>query len=167
MIKNVSFDLDILLLPDEKIVLKTNPHWLFLAIPLVVIFFFFLLYAFIACRHLGIVIHDLQDLCFLVSLFLLFFLGAVIYLDWKFNRLYLTNYRLIKERGIIGKRFMAIGLDKIEDVTCVYGLLGWLFNYGDLTVESAGTEGKMTFEGLPSPARIKAMIEEEMRKQRK
>jgi uncharacterized membrane protein YdbT with pleckstrin-like domain len=155
------------LLPDEKIIQKVNPHWLFLAIPLIEILFFFFLYIFIACPYLGIVIHDLQGFCYFVSLFLLFFLGAVLCLDWKFNRLYLTNQRLIKERGIIGKRFMSIQLTKIQNVSCAFGIFGWFFGYGDLTIESAGTEGKMTFEGMPWPAKIKAAIEKEMQNQNK
>jgi len=69
--------------------------------------------------------------------------------------------RLIKERGIIGKYFMAVGLDKIQDVTCEYGILGRIFGFGDLIIESAGTEGKLVFEGMPSPKKFKWAIERE------
>jgi uncharacterized membrane protein YdbT with pleckstrin-like domain len=101
----------------------------------------------------------LEGICYILALFAFFFLTLVFYLDWKFNRLYLTNQRLIKERGIIGKRFMAIGLDKIQDITCIYGILGRIFGFGNLIIESAGTYGKMIFEGLPKPKRIKWKIE--------
>ena len=159
MIKSVSSNSSVFLLPEEKIVLQTNPLWIFLAVPLIGIFFFFLLYGFVACPHIGIIIHSLQGFCYTASLFLLFFLSAILYLDWKFNRLYLTNMRLIKERGIIGKRFMAIGLNKIQDITCSFGILGRIFGFGNLIIESAGTYGRMVFEGLPKPKRIKWEIE--------
>jgi uncharacterized membrane protein YdbT with pleckstrin-like domain len=97
--------------------------------------------------------------CYVLIFLILFFFSLVLYLDWKFNRLCLTNQRLIKERGIIGKRFMAIGLKKIQDITCDFGILGRLLGFGKLIIESAGTEGKMVFEGLPSPMRIKSHIE--------
>lgn len=104
----------------------------------------------------------LESACYIASLLILFFLGVVFYLDWKFNRLYLTNLRLIKERGIIGKTFMAIRLHNIEDITCTYGLWGRIFGYGNLVIESAGTYGKMVFEELPTPRKIKLMIESQI-----
>jgi uncharacterized membrane protein YdbT with pleckstrin-like domain len=161
---NFQSNTSIFLLPDERIVLKANPHWLFLAIPLIGISLFFLLYLFVACPFLGIVYKGLESACHIISFFILFFLSIVFYLDWRFNRLYLTNLRLIKERGIIGKRFMAIGLDKIQDITCSFGILGRIFGFGDLEIESAGTFGKMVFEGLPRPKGIKWRIEREKRR---
>jgi uncharacterized membrane protein YdbT with pleckstrin-like domain len=152
----------IFLLPDEKIILRTNPHWLFLAIPLVGIFLTFLFYFLFGCPFLGIIYQGLVHACYLISLLILFFVSIVFYLDWKFNRLYLTSLRLIKERGIIGKRFMAIKLKDIEDVTCKYGIWGRIFGFGSLTIESAGTFGKMDFEGMPRPRTLRWMIERQI-----
>jgi len=152
----------IFLLPDEKIILKSNPHWLFLAIPLVGILLFFLLYFFFACPFLGIVYRGLEGACYVIALFILLFLSIVLYLDWRFNRLYLTNLRLIKERGIIGKRFMAIKLNDIEDIALNFGIWGRIFGFGSLTIESAGTFGKMDFEGMPRPRTLKWMIERQI-----
>ncbi len=151
----------IFLLPDEQVILKSNPHWLFLAIPLMGIFFFFLFYFFFACPFLGIVFQGFEGACYVIALFILLFLSLIFYLDWKFNRLYLTSFRLIKERGIIGKRFMAIKLSDIEDITCKYGIWGRIFGFGSLTIESAGTFGKMDFEGMPRAKKIKWAIENE------
>jgi len=63
------------------------------------------------------------------------------------------------ERGIIGKRYMSIRLKDIEDIVCSYGILGRIFGYGDLTIESAGTQGLMVFKGIPKPRRMKLLIE--------
>jgi hypothetical protein len=54
---------------------------------------------------------------------------------------------------------MAIGLNKIQDITCSFGILGRIFGFGNLIIESAGTYGRMIFEGLPKPKRIKWEIE--------
>jgi uncharacterized membrane protein YdbT with pleckstrin-like domain len=88
--------------------------------------------------------------------------AAILLLDWWFNRLYLTNLRLIKERGIIGKRIMSIFLKQIEDITLSYGILGRIFGFGDLKIEPAGTYGMLRFEGIPSPKQKKYLIEEEI-----
>lgn len=162
MVKNFQSNPSIFLLPDERIILRVNPHWLFLAFALIEIVVFFLLYFFFACPFLGIIYRGVESACFLVSLFVLFFLSAVFYLDWKFNRLYLTNLRLIKERGIIGKTFMAVRLENIEDITCSFGIWGRIFGFGNLIIESAGTFGKMDFEGMPRPKTLKWMIERQM-----
>ena len=151
------------LLPEEKILFKSNPHWLFLFMPILECCVFLFIYLFFVCPFLGTMNLDKAgEICLLISLFLCFLLILIIYLDWKFNRLYLTNLRLIKERGIIGKRFMAIGLDKIQDIACSYGILGRIFGFGNLIIESAGTEGKMIFEGMPKPKRIKDFIESDL-----
>jgi len=162
MTGNYQSNPSIFLLPDERIILKSNPHWLYLAIPLIGIFFFFLFYLLLACPFLGIVYQSLEGACYVIALFILFFLSIIFYLDWKFNRIYLTNLRLIKERGIIGKRFMVIKLTDIEDITCKYGIWGRIFRFGNLIIESAGTFGKMDFEGMPRPKALKWMIERQI-----
>ena len=162
MTKNYQSKSPLFLLPNEKIVFKSNPHWLFLAIPILGIFLFFFFYLFFACPYLGIFYQGLEGFCYAVSLFILLFLSIIFYLDWRFNRLWLTNFRLIKERGIIGKRFMAIRLSNIENITCSYGIWGRIFRFGDLAIESAGTYGKMLFKGLPRPRKIKLTIEKQM-----
>ena len=162
MTKGFQSNSSIFLLPNEKIVFKTNPHWLFIDIPEITIFLFWLFYILFACPFLGAVdFNGLESGCYIISSFASFFVITVLYLDWKFNRLYLTNLRLIKERGIIGKRFMSISLDNIEDITCNFGIWGKILRFGNLIIESAGTHGKMVFEGMPKPEGIKWRIERE------
>jgi len=84
---------------------------------------------------------------------------TVIFLDWIYTKYYLTNLRLIEERGIIGKRIVIIWLDKVQDVTCKFGILGRIFGFGDIEIESAGTDGKIVFGFLPSPRKLREEIE--------
>jgi len=154
------------LLPDEKIVFKTNPHWLFIVIPEILIFLFWIFYMLYACSYISVIdFNGFESFCFIMSSFTTLFLMIIFYLDWKFNRLYLTNTRLIKERGIIGKSFMSIWLKNIEDITCsfgIWGIWGRILRFGNLIIESAGTHGKMVFERMPKPRKIKWRIEKEM-----
>jgi signal transduction histidine kinase len=147
---------------NEQIILEANPHWLFLLISFGQILLFFFLYLFFACPFIGLISNTLKDYCILSASLILFFLSLIFYLEWKFNRLYLTNFRLIRERGIIGKRLMSIRLNDIEDITCTYGICGRIFGYGDLIIESAGTYGIMAFKGIPRPKRVKLLIERQM-----
>ena len=84
---------------------------------------------------------------------------TVIFLDWICTKYYLTNLRLVEERGIIGKRIMSIRLEKVQDVICKFGILGRIFDFGDIEIESAGTYGKIIFGFLPSPRKLQKEIE--------
>jgi len=162
MVQNYPSKSRLFLLPDERIIAKANPHWLFLAVSIGQIVLFFLLYLFVACPYLGLLDKTLESGCYILALFILFFVSLVFYLDWRFNRLYLTNIRLIRERGIIGKRFMSIRLDNIEDIVCNFGILGRILGYGDLIIESAGTQGLMVFKGIARPKKVRLLIERQM-----
>jgi len=88
---------------------------------------------------------------------------VVIFLDWICTDYYLTSLRLIEERGIIGKRIMSIWLERVQDVVCRFGILGRIFGFGDIEIESAGTEGKIVFNNLPSPRTLAGVIEKGIR----
>ncbi len=151
------------LLPNEKLIYKTNPHWLFIVIPLFGIFLFWVIYLLFICSFIGaVLLIELTNFCIYFTSFASAFLIIVLYLDWRFNRFYLTNLRLIKERGIIGKSFMTINLKNIENITCSFGIWGRILGFGNLIIESAGTHGKMVFERVPRPLKIKWRIEKEM-----
>lgn len=88
---------------------------------------------------------------------------TVIFLHWICIKYYLTNLRLIEERGIIGKRIMSIWLDKVQDVTCKFSILGRIFGFGDIEIESAGTYGKIVFGFLPLPKTLQEKLEAAIR----
>ena len=97
---------------------------------------------------------DPDDSILISSLTFLSFL-TVLFLDWINNRLILTNLKVTRQRGIIGKTIMDIGLDRIQDMKVSFGMIGRIFGSATLEIESAGTFGKMAFNGMPSPRRVK------------
>jgi uncharacterized membrane protein YdbT with pleckstrin-like domain len=122
---------------EEKIIFKVHPHWLYVAVPE------------IALIILGFIILKLAYALpyWILALFIvaLAFAMLMVFLDWLCVNYYLTNLRLIEERGIIGKRIIFIPLNMVQDVTCRFGILGRVFGFGDLEIESAGTYGKTVF----------------------
>jgi uncharacterized membrane protein YdbT with pleckstrin-like domain len=54
---------------------------------------------------------------------------------------------------------MDIGLDQIQDVKVSFGIVGRIFGFGTLEMESAGTFGKIVFKGIMSPKNIQRSIE--------
>jgi len=143
-------------LPSEKIIFRVHRHWLYLLFPEVclVVFFVLLKVYFNVSVSEGYFVW-VSNLVLAEMAFVMF----ILFLDWFCTRYYLTNLRLIEERGIIGKRFVSIWLDKVQDVTCKFGVLGEIFGFGDLEIESAGTYGKIVFSFVPSPKRLQREIE--------
>jgi len=150
---------EFLLLPDEKIIFRTHPHWLVLVGPEVCVG----ILAFLLIKYLPILLEDMNpSLMLKIYLILggaLTFAGIVIFLGWLFTNYYLTNLRLIDERGIIGKRIVSIHLNKVQDVTCKFGIWGRIFGFGDIEIESAGTYGKIIFDFAPNPRKMQEKIE--------
>lgn len=89
-------------------------------------------------------------------------LMLVIFLEWLYTKYYLTNLRLVEKRGVIGKTIVSISLDKVQDVKCKFGIIGRIFNFGDLEVESSGTLGKIIFNFVPNPKELKENIEKSL-----
>jgi uncharacterized membrane protein YdbT with pleckstrin-like domain len=135
----------------EEIIFKVHPHWLYVAIPeftlaILGIYFFPFAYALLPK--------------WILTLFVITMLFAmlIIFLDWICTNYYLTNLRLIEERGIIGKRIIMAPLNKVQDITCKFGIMGRIFGFGNLEIESAGTYGKIVFSFIANPEERKEEI---------
>ncbi len=49
----------------------------------------------------------------------------------------ITNKRIVGKYGVINTKAMDAPVDKIQDVTVSHGLLGKIFNYGTIDIETA------------------------------
>jgi len=147
-----------LILPKEMIIFKTHPHWLFVVVPEVAL----VVLGILVFKYLPFLLSGqvaLERLAMALFGAAWSFVITVLFLHWICINYYLTNLRLIEERGIIGKRIMSIWLDKVQDVTCKFGILGRIFRFGDIEIQSAGTSGKIVFNFLPSPRKIQKQVE--------
>jgi uncharacterized membrane protein YdbT with pleckstrin-like domain len=136
---------------EEKIIFKVHPHWFYVAVPeftLAILGMFFFLFAYALLPK------------WILTLFAIAILFAmlILFLDWICTNYYLTNLRLIEERGIIGKRIMMAPLNKVQDITCEFGVMGRIFGFGNLEIESAGTCGKILFDFIANPRKRKEEI---------
>ena len=141
----------------EKIIFKTNPHRLLLISPEV----FTVLFGLAVFRYLlpFLLTLGISARIMIPLAGILIFLMLVIFLEWACTKYYLTDLRLMEKRGVIGKRIVTISLDKIQDVKCKFGIIGRIFGFGDLEIESAGTLGKIIFHFIPSPEKFQEKIQ--------
>jgi len=147
------------LLPKERIIFQTNPHWLCVIFPEISLALAGLvIYHYLSNPTYGQFPYLYSPWLLVLLEMALVFVMIVIFFQWLCIKYYLTNMRLIEERGIVGKRIMNIWLDKVQDLTCRFGILGRIFGFGDLEIESAGTYGKIIFSFLPAPRKLKQKI---------
>lgn len=96
------------------------------------------------------------------------FVGAAIFsyawynfLSWYFNVGVITNHRIvdIDFYNILYKEVSEANVSKVEDVTStVGGFFGSFFSFGNVFVQTAGTEKNIEFLNVPNPTDIVSLI---------
>jgi len=109
----------------------------------------------------------LNIIAFLKNMFLLglWIFGFIIWIDYYFDIWIMTNQRVIniEQEGLFRRRISELNYAKIQDVTAqVEGFLQTIINYGDVQVQTAGTEEKFIFRTVTDPNKIKSMIMNQM-----
>lgn len=148
---------DIELMPGEKMVLASNPHW-----------FYFWKQVAAAAGIIGL----LLLLSMIEADWLDTFLGWVIVLavvvlvvdvifeffQWKTTRFAITDQRVAYQSGMFRRRGVSIPLNRINNVNFDQSLIGRMTNNGVVTIESAGETGDSVFENIPDPENVRAVI---------
>lgn len=154
----------------EKIRLVVREHWMYFALKIFGWFFFLGLY--IAFKFISPLIWpDLQDSSLneyvsLASYLYLMFLTLSLFVLWVIyylNMQIITDMRVvdIDQEGLFSHTTSELNIAKVEDVTSeVKGLLGTMFNYGNVYVQTAGAVERFEFTNVPSPANIQKLIQD-------
>lgn len=83
------------------------------------------------------------------------------FLSWFFNVGIVTSERIIDIdfHMILYKEVTATRLDRVEDITSKSGgYLASFFDYGNIFVQTAGTEANIEFFNIPHPSRVVQII---------
>ncbi|OGK24484.1 hypothetical protein A2954_07625 [Candidatus Roizmanbacteria bacterium RIFCSPLOWO2_01_FULL_37_12] len=83
------------------------------------------------------------------------------FLSWFFNVGIITNERIIDIdfHAVIYKEVTETQLSKVEDVTAKSGgFFASVFNFGNVFVQTAGTEVNIEFVNIPKPAEVTKII---------
>lgn len=159
----------------EKIVVLLRAHLITLvpAILLILVLIFTPIMIFITASNLSLNLTGILPgplLIFIVASWYLFTAGYALlrFLLWFFNVYLVTNERLVDFdfTGFLLKAVSETRLSKIQDVTSrIYGPVRTFFNYGDVFVQTAGTEREFEFHAIPKPDLVARIISEEIRKE--
>jgi uncharacterized membrane protein YdbT with pleckstrin-like domain len=102
-------------------------------------------------------------LFFLQSFFMLsiWIFSFLIWIDYYFDIWIITSERIIniEQIGMFTRRASELRFQKIQDVTVeVLGFLPTIFNFGDVKIQTAGTENEFIFRTVSDPQEIKNII---------
>lgn len=95
---------------------------------------------------------------YLLFVLVLFMVG---WLDFYFDVHIVTNERVvdIDQFGLFNRRIDELNLDQVEDASShVKGILGTIFNFGVVEVQTAGTARNFFLEDVPDPAKVAQKI---------
>ena len=132
---------------DEKLLLIIRKHW----IQLVPSFFAWLVLAV----ALIVWLHN-------TAAFVIVLLSAVYpmveYINWKYNLWAVTNMRVIDESGFFTRYSKESPLDKINNVEYDQPLMGRIFGYGNVDIQTAAELGETKYQLIHHPKLLKDTI---------
>jgi len=148
---------------DEVLVLDLHPHWWRFVKPSLV-----LLAAVAAIAYNNEIPNDfLKDLALIIAQ--AFTALAVLNLaakalKWYRTHFVLTSQRVIFQSGVIARTRVEISLHKINLINFHQSVFERLINAGDIVIESGAEDGVETFNDVPDPQQVQALIHTWVRK---
>lgn len=146
--------IDKTLLPDEKVVYRSRPHWVIFFKPLVILFA-----AIFAFNEGGL--NSLAAFLGLVTI-----LGYMSMLIFYFTSEFgITNQRVIIKLGFIQRYSFENALDRIESVSVEQSILGRFLDYGSIRICGVGGSSEL-FSTVPNPLLLRYKVQEQIDRQR-
>jgi len=83
-----------------------------------------------------------------------------VWLVWKHNYIEVTNLTVMQKRGTaFSGNETTMRVDRITDINLNQSFLGGLFNYGDITIQSAGSgEAEISMQGVGNPRKLRQVM---------
>jgi uncharacterized membrane protein YdbT with pleckstrin-like domain len=151
------FGPDIDLMPDEKMILASNPHWFYFwkqVAAAVGIFGLLLLLWTVDTDWVSSVIGWVALVAFIVLIVDIIFE----FVQWQTTRFAITDQRVAYQSGIVRRRGVSIPLNRINNVNFNQSMIARILNNGVVTIESAGQTGDSVFENIPNPEHVRTLI---------
>jgi len=150
---------------DETVILLLRRHWFVLIAPF---------FAFVVLAIFPIVLYLFVSDFFvkfdLVALY--WFLIAIYFVIWWVGLFYrlmfylldvwiVTDYRIIDSRqlGFFNRKVAEARIYKVQDVTTkIVGLFNTILDFGDVEIQTAGTDRNFMFKQVPDPKNVRDAV---------
>jgi hypothetical protein len=130
---------------NESVILVTTLHWYFLVVPFLIV-----------GAIMALAIWAYIKWIYPYEILLVILLAGVGYMALKVyarsrDIFVLTNLRLIDEFGVLSVSVKENQLDKINNVSYSQSLMGRIFGFGDVEIQTAAEKGTTVYNGLMNP----------------
>ena len=131
----------------EKVLLVTYSNWTHLIGPVLIALAGLGASYFIGFRHWGWLVALAGIMYFILQ-----------YFTWKVNIWVVTNFRVIDEAGLLSHYAKESPLEKINNVSYDQTLIGRLFNFGHVEIQTAAETGSTNYYHVNHPRKLKDTI---------
>jgi uncharacterized membrane protein YdbT with pleckstrin-like domain len=145
------------LMPNEKLVLYSNPHWWYFwkeVVGALVVLAALVLLVVVDANWFNTALGFLVPIAVVVLLLL----TAYQFVQWKTTKFAITDQRVAYQSGIIKRQGVSIPLNRINNVNFTQTVIARALNNGVVTIESAGQTGDSVFENIPDPEKVRTLI---------
>jgi len=150
--------------PEEKVLLMLRQHPITQVTAIIFFALGMILPSFIDPGSLlGFLPISLQVATTIVWYVAIMIYGVESFLSWYYNVNIITDERVIDIdfHSLMFRNITSAQLGKVEDVTSTaYGLLGTVFDYGDVRIQTAGAEVDIIFNLVPKPTTVAKLLNE-------
>ncbi len=133
--------------PGEELVYVAKKHWL--------VYFYGFVLAGLLLMISWLFFKKFDILFIIIAFGILFYF----YKDRQSNLCIVTTSRFIREWGIITKNVIDTPVDKINNVSFMKDILGILFNYGNVEIQSAAEQGVIIVKMLQNPEKFISKVQ--------
>lgn len=102
--------------------------------------------------------------------FFIWMWSFILWTDYYLDAWVITNRRIIgiDQKGFFSREVSTFRMERVQDVTIeVSGLIPTFFNFGNITVQTAGDNKSFVMPGAPAPASVKQVISVILEKDRR
>ncbi len=144
------------LMPGERLVLFSNPHWWYFWKQVLSGIGVLILFVLATLTSGGLA----TVLLWLTALVFIGWLADVVYefVQWRTSRFAVTDQRVAYQSGFFRRQGVSIPLNRINNVNFEQSFIARLTGNGIVTIESAGETGDSVFENIPDPSKVRTVI---------
>jgi len=142
-----------------------RPHWSYLGWPLVATVAAALLTGAVLGFLTGAPIELASATLVLVALAALWLGGR--WLRWASTTFAVTSERVVMRRGVVIRRLDEVPIYRIDALRARQGLLERVLGTGTLLIDSAGSEGTVSFERVPHPVVVRQIVDRQLQVMRR
>lgn len=145
-----------LLTEDEEVIREFHPHWRVLLMAGV------WTVVGLAVIVVGTLVLDLEGAgmwaAVAVGILVIAALAVPPIVAWKFRLYVLTTERIVVRNGVVSRDGTEIPLESINNVLYSQSVIERLLGYGDVLIESAGSQGQSRLDDIPDPEAFQSEV---------